>query len=225
MNYSDSFTPEREQSYVDAMKAWPNARRKEFQLLNSFQPMQSSDTVLDVPSMGGFTGKTLRIDCDEVNFDGYRFGGKTIDPCDQWSIGQYDSIICLAALHHIENHAAFLAECAQHLNPGGLLRVADPRAGSGPAVFLDMAIPGHRGNYPAWESMALPPGLRLLRWRSLPCSWGFSSTADLVAFCRMLFNLHHLGDAVLLQMLGAFVGISGGHTLQWRLDYAWLRKD
>jgi SAM-dependent methyltransferase len=100
--------------------------------------------------------------------------GKTLDTA---GLAQFDSVIYIDVLEHIEDDRAELMRAARHLSPGGHLVVLSPAY---PALYsaFDDAI-GHFRRYTASALQSIAPsGLKLAQSRYLDCVGVISSAAN-----------------------------------------------
>jgi hypothetical protein len=127
MNYQTIFTGTRASSYQQAMATFPMARESEFRnLFNNF-PLTTNETVLDVPSGGGYLGyfyPTNSIKSLEFT-GGFNPDIDTVDIDSEWNIGCHDRAVCLAATHHIEDFRTFISNLVQCVYPSGIIHIAD----------------------------------------------------------------------------------------------------
>lgn len=226
MNYSDSFTQQRETNYVEAMRRWPYCRTKEFRNLFLYSSPVFPVNVLDVPAMDGYLARFLPDYCNltQINFAGYFNGGLTVSPeSSQWTAGAFDLIVCNAAMHHIERKQVFLQNLSNQLAFDGVIAIADPAKDGKIARFLDKNIKNHNGQYTDWTSQKLPDQLQILKTEEMPCAWGFASTESMVNFCRLLFSCPSLDLEILQQEVGV-ERLGSTFYLLWELEYAWLGR-
>lgn len=239
--YSETFNL-RGHPYDQAMRRFPDSRNAEF--LRLFDSVDFSDiqTVLDLPSGGGYLKKFLPDRClltsvdpskpfqvsDDVvpvNLENLRLGS-----------AQYDLIVSLAALHHVENKQGFLGAVSEALKPDGYFCVGDVAADSGISRFLDEFAgryngSGHSGVYleldAPFPGLGTVTGLQIVEHVLKPCEWLFQSVAEMVEFCRLLFGLKGVSDQEIDQALRHYVGYSlAGECviLQWQLLYIVLKR-
>ena len=218
-------------SYHRAMLDQPQARRAEFEQLFARRPLAAGETILDLPSGGGYLQAFVPPECTIAAYElTAGFGGRetVLDPAAPWDLGRFGRVVCLAALHHIADKSAFLGKLVAHVTPGGLLHVADVGEDSPLASFLDGFVgrfngAGHTGAYLQRATFEQLAGVRLAAYEQRACPWRFRSEAALVAFCTDLFGLQDCPADQLLAALERHVGIAsedGGLRLDWRLTYA-----
>lgn len=226
MNYSDSFTEQREKNYCQAMQLWPNARNQEFANLFKFCNSMLALRVLDIPAMAGYLGPFLPAGSTvkEVNFNGYFAGGRTVPPTHaQWALGKFDLVACNAVMHHIGDKFNFLSNLAQCATAPGEIVVSDPKRGSKVAAFLDKNIKNHNGKYTNWAKQKLPNNVKLKKLATLSCPWIFDSMQDMVVFCKLLFSCQSMSAELLESEVGV-ERVNQRLHLNWELEYAWLEK-
>lgn len=227
MSYRDAFA-DRWRRYDLAMKLWPAARAAEFRALLEWegstpeQLLPPGSVVLDLPSMGGYLAPLLprRVEVITADFCGGLSqlvvpepgqGPMNLPPC--------DVVVCLAALHHIEDERAFFEELRRALRPGGRVLIGDVASGSKEAWFLDHYIPGHFGLYRDW-ARPVPEGFTRGRWKHQAVPWAFSVQADMGMFCQMLFGLDSsVSQQEIKSQIGSSTDQRGMFCLHWELDY------
>jgi hypothetical protein len=233
LDYADIFRV-RGHLYHAAMRAAPAARRLEF--LRAFDRFAVSpgQSVLDLPAGGGYLKAHLPRGVDVTEREltpGFDAMTPVLGP-GAWDLGRYDHVVCLAALHHIDDQPGFVARLAAHAAPSGTLHVADVRAGSDIARFLDGFVgrfneTGHEGRYLDPDALPLPPAMRrsVARVEEVDCPWHFDDEGQMLSFCGALFGLRRCSSSQLLDAL-AQIGIERhpqGVALQWRLLYVDIR--
>lgn len=230
LDYADIFAA-RGHLYHRAMIASPDARDAEFQRLFDCCPVLPGATLLDLPSGGGYLASKLpegvAVTTRELT-PGFGPAVQVVD-ADDWKLGKFDHIVCLAALHHIEDQPAFLARLCSHLASSGTLHFADVAAGSPHAEFLDGFVgryneTGHDGRY--LDRQALPlqpdPAFTVTRVDDVSCPWRFTSDDHMLAFCNDLFGLVDCPRSELSEVLHDTIGVrhvADSVLLDWRLVY------
>jgi SAM-dependent methyltransferase len=233
LTYSEIFK-QRGNQYHDAMLRFPQARRAEFEQLFAQTGVAAGERVLDMPAGGGYLGRYLPADSELVSVEltpGFGTGLSVHDPAQPWPWGRFDHVVCLAALHHIEDQPGFIAGLLDRLQPGGTLHLADVAAGSGLVQFLDgfvgrFNITGHQGSYLRNDRGFFSALGDVARIGELDCSWEFASESDMLAFSAQLFGLVDCPPEALLQALQDHVGFERtdkGMRLNWRLLYVDLK--
>jgi hypothetical protein len=218
--------------YDAAMRAYPQARRREFALLFEREPLGPGEVVVDVPSLGGYLpwyfpqiGRVINLDFAAAP----RPGVRCVSPTGNWDLpATVDRVVCLAALHHVADLGGFLTNLRNQIAPGVRVHLADVGRGSRIGLFLDTIVDahtptGHRGLYRDWPRQRFPDGLAVAAVREEPCPWILPDAGAAARFCRLLFGLEGLGDAALLQALEQGVGLEhhsdGMVTILWELTY------
>lgn len=229
MEYNNIFR-HRGQAYDLAMNTYPNARDKEFYSLFSRFPIQNNETILDVPSLGGYLKKYCLKDTTVLSLDFSQSINNipVVSPYEQWNIPNLDRIVCLASIHHIQNLDLFLENLSLNIKHNGLIHLADVALGSNISIFLDNFVGKytstgeHKGSYYNWTTIKLPKTLSILNISDLPCSWVFDSKTDMINYCRLLFDLQNISDSKILNGLEQYVGYeetNNGIYLNWHLTY------
>ncbi|KRB44434.1 bifunctional 2-polyprenyl-6-hydroxyphenol methylase/3-demethylubiquinol 3-O-methyltransferase UbiG [Phenylobacterium sp. Root700] len=229
LEYGDIFET-RGRPYHRAMTRQPQARRREFEQLFARRPLGAGETILDLPAGGGYLQTMVPDGC---LVEGYElsagFGGRetVLDPAEPWPLDRFDRVVCLAALHHIEDKAGFLGKLISHTAPGGVLHAADVAQDAPIAAFLDdfvgrFNVTGHEGAYLDRRTFEQVEGAQIAAYEERDCPWAFETEAAMLEFCADLFGLTACPPDELLAALKRYVGIAdgaGGPVLNWRLTY------
>ena len=139
MEYAEIFT-HRGNAYHRAMQRFPDARNAEFETLFKRQPLRAGETVLDVPSGGGYLARTLPsgVTATELELtDGFAPGVRVVETYGEWDVGPFDHAVCLAGLHHIEHQDRFVSQLVRHTRSGGFVHIADVDRTQKIARYLD----------------------------------------------------------------------------------------
>ena len=235
MEYSDVFR-HRGQAYDLAMNTYPNAMDKEFYSLFSRLPIKNNETILDVPSLGGYLKKYCLQDTTVLSLDFSQSINdiRIVSPYEKWNMPDLDRIVCSASIHHIQNLDLFLENLSSHLKKGGLLHISDVSLNSNISIFLDEFVGKytstgeHKGLYYNWNNIKFPASLSVLSIADIDCPWTFNSKDDMVNFCRLLFDLQNISDEDLLNGLQKYVGytnINNDIHLNWHLTYVDLQSN
>jgi len=223
-------------SYHKAMDLWPNARDKEFNTALTFLDLNSGDTVLDVPAGGGYLKAYLP---DNVRYSGYDFStgfghdAGEIAKCSETDIpiadNSVDHIICLAALHHVENRTGFYAEAKRVLKANGTLLIGDIITGSTQDHFLNGFVDhwnklGHQGDFilPRREAAELASVGMSSRYSEREYEWCFQSRVDAQDYFRLLFTMNKTPPTELLDQQLDKLGArqeDTQFTVQWHLGF------
>lgn len=231
-------------SYNAAHALAPAARERERALLLERLDLAPGVRVLDVPAGGGYVADGLRaieprahVLCVEpaaqfaagIRSDFWRARARV----DQLPLaaGSIDRVASLAGMHHLDDRAAFLAECRRVLRRGGSLALADAAQSTAVAAFLDGPVDhfsetGHAGRYFArGEAAALlaAAGFSSVREEHLSYCWSFPDLDTLVRFCRTIFGLVRADLASVESALRAHFDLqvdASGARLPWSLTYA-----
>ena len=235
MEYKNIFR-HRGQSYDLAMNDYPNARDQEFYALFARYPINHNETILDVPSLGGYLKKYCPPDTTVLSLDFSESINniQVVSPDEKWNIPPIDRIVCLASIHHIENLNLFLSNLSSHIKNGGLIHLADVSLNSNIADFLDKFIGKytstgeHKGLYYSWHNIDFPKDLSVLNISDIKCPWLFDSTNDMISYCKLLFDLHNVSDDQILNGLEKYVGyqeLNDKIHLNWHLTYIDLQSN
>lgn len=233
LTYPEIFQ-QRGNRYHQAMLSFPEARRAEFEQLFAKCKVEPGQRVLDLPAGGGYLGGYLPPNAELLGLElteGFGGGVSVHDPAQAWPWGRFDHIVCLAALHHIDDQPGFIASLVDRLQPGGTVHLADVPAGSNIVRFLDGFVgrynsTGHEGSYLPHDKGYFAALGEVDRIAELPCPWEFAGEAEMLDFCTQLFGLVDCPPEALLRALRDCVGIERngeGLRLDWRLLYVDLR--
>lgn len=220
--------------YDRAMRRYPQARDNEFMRLLDGLDVSRFGRVYDIPAGGGYLRRFVAPDADLVELEpASHFGSSRAHWVDLERLdlepASADLIVSLAALHHVANKSEFFAVCLDALQPGGCFCVGDAVAGSRIARFLDGFVGAHNGMGHAGSYLDPDAGryrqddrgkATLTRFELAPCPWLFSSANDMAEFCRDLFGLDRVDDAVIIAALEQQVGVRHGDrgvALEWEL--------
>jgi hypothetical protein len=233
LDYPEIFRHRGDQ-YHDAMTRCPRARDREFETLFAAAPVEAGQRVLDIPAGGAYLARFLPATAELLSMEltpGFGTDVTVHDPAQSWEWGDFDHVVCLAALHHIEQQPDFIRGLVSRLRRGGTLHVADVCRGSGLSRFLDEFVDrygttGHEGNYLS-EDAAFFSGLgRVSRIGQFECPWIFKDDAEMLGFCSRLFGLADCPPEHLMLALQEHVGVArcaDGIRLNWRLLYVDLQ--
>ena len=235
MDYKNIFR-HRGRSYDLAMGDYPNARDQEFHALFARYPINPNEIILDVPSLGGYLKKYCPQDTTVLSLDFSESINQipVVSPYEQWNTPKLDRIVCLASIHHIQNLNLFLSNLSSHIKHNGLIHLADVSVDSNIAHFLDEFIGKytstgeHKGLYYNWHNVEFPKDVSILSISDIKCPWSFNSTADMINYCKLLFDLQNISDNELLSGLEKYVGyqdIDNKIYLNWHLTYIDLKSN
>jgi hypothetical protein len=230
MEYKDIFR-HRGASYDLAMKKYPDARDKEFEQLFCKIPLSENETVLDVPALGGYLKKYCPLGTDVIFLDFSQSinGVDVVSPYEKWNIQPVDRIVCLAAIHHVQNLNLFLSNLCLHVKKNGFIHIADVSKNSAISKFLDdfvgpnTSTGEHKGNYYDWCKIDFPKSLKVIDVEERNCPWIFQSEAEMIEYCKLLFDLQNASDDEVLFALKKYVGIEN-NQINWHLTYVNLQK-
>ena len=232
-------------SYNAAHALVPGARETERALLLERLDLRPALTVLDVPAGGGYVADGLRArmrDLSIVCVEPAAAFAAGIDRTHRrvrgavarlpFADGCVDRVASLAGTHHLESRADFFRECRRVLRRGGRFTVADARAGTAVARFLNGPVDrftttGHDGRFFADGEAAdllLGAGFTEVREEHLPCAWRFPDHDTMVRYCGLLFGLVRASKREVADALSDHFAIEtdsqGRTSLPWSLVYA-----
>lgn len=237
-DYTELFNV-RGRQYHAAMARYPAARDAEFGTVVEVAGVRPGESVADIPCGGGYLAGYLppgtplwSIDSSDVFADCFRQTRQDrflLCPIDRVPLADaaFDHIISIAGLHHVEDRRPFWRECARLLRAGGTLTVADVRAGSPAALFLDSTVDrhtstGHKGIYFDRQTVDEldAAGFRVELAEPRRIGWRAETRAALGEFCHLLFGLENIDVATLTGILQSDIGmrdVPGGVELDWEL--------
>ena len=229
MEYKDIFR-HRGQSYDLAMKKYPNTRDKEFEQIFHNIPLRKNENILDVPALGGYLKKYCLEDTNVffLDFSQSINGVNVVSPYEKWDIPNVDRIVCLAAVHHIQNLDSFLQNLCFHVKTNGFIHIADVSIDSKISEFLDNFVgpntstKEHKGKYYDWKKIDFPKNLNIVNIEERSCPWVFKSELEMTEYCRLLFDLRDIEDKEILFALDRYVGIEKSENnvqINWHLTY------
>jgi hypothetical protein len=234
MEYKEIFR-HRGESYDLAMKKYPNARDNEFKQLFYKIPLNKKEVILDIPALGGYLKKYCLDDTQIIFLDFSKSINKIdiVSPYESWNIPKINRIVCLAAVHHIENLNLFLNNLSGHLADKGVIHLADVSANSQISKFLDEFVGsntstgGHDGKYYDWKKISFPKELIVIDIEERNCPWKFESEENMIEYCKLLFDLKDVSNNQILYALNKYIGfekVNDNIILNWHLTYIDLQK-
>jgi hypothetical protein len=234
MEYSNIFR-HRGHSYDLAMNNYPDARDNEFNALFARCPVVSNETILDIPSLGGYLKKYCPQESTVLSLDFAESINNisVVSPYEKWNISNVDRIVCLASIHHIEKLDLFLDNISLHIKNKGFIHLADVSAYSNISKFLDEFIGKytstgeHQGLYYDWNQIEFPQKLSVLNISDIECPWIFDSINDMINYCKLLFDLQNVSNSEILDNIEKYVGYierNNSVYLNWHLTYIDLQS-
>jgi hypothetical protein len=230
----ESIFRHRGESYNLAMKRYPSTRRKEFENLFLTNPLEGDEKIVDCPSLGGYLQENVSNAHDVTSLD-FCFSSDrvTATPSNNWGLVNYaDRVVCLAASHHINDIDELFNSAYSCLRMGGIMHLSDVDMRNPLRYFLDGFVgswssTGHNG---IWRDfLDLAPyveskfNLKATTVSDLECPWVFSSLAELMDFCRLLFGLDlDPSNEQIVSALEEYVGVEYYNSVikvNWRLSY------
>ena len=241
-NYRQIFDA-RGQQYHRAMQDQPLARRAEFENAMQLAAIQSGHVVGDIPAGGGYLRNFLPVDVRLVSVETspvFLRQNQNGDEDSQILCSSLDAIplpdnsldraLSIAGAHHLENQSGFYREVFRLLNPGGVFVLADVKATSPVARFLNEWVNAHnsQGHHGVFLDENVARELRECGFedtcaQSKKYAWEFKSEKEMIEYCRGLFGLDLAGDAQILAALKTILGvekIGARLKLRWELLFA-----
>lgn len=122
-------------------------------------------------------------------------------------------VVSLSGLHHEVDPPRFYTEAARLLSDDGLLVLADVKKGSGVAGFLNEFVDqhssmGHEGRFFCEQTLVdvEQSGYTIIATAHEHYTWRFSSTDEMVNYCKMLFGIDEADNATILKAINDYLG-------------------
>lgn len=235
--YRDTFDA-RGGRYDDAMRRWPNVRDEEFAFVVGLAAPVAGETLVDVPSGGGYLGlhlpegvEVIAVEVAEEFVERGRAHGIETFASGLEAAGLdasiADVVVSVAGMHHEDDHGALFHAWDRLLHPGGRMVAADVITGSAEAVFLDGFVgewtsTGHAGHYFGDDLADLATGAGFTEVEVVDgrYHWWAADERVLAAFCTSLFGLEEVEAEQVLEALESGPGVTredGRVGLNWGL--------
>lgn len=230
MNYEQIFE-QRGGAYDQAMRRWPGARRDDFLVpLRALEP-QRGEAIVDVPAGGGYLRDYLPAGCRWFGHEpcaSFHVDAPAVDLLPlPWADGFADAAISIAGVHHLDDKRPLFRELRRVVRDAGRFVLADVHEASAVAAFLDQFVgrhtsTGHQGIYLGSRTLAelTESGWAVERADREAFCWWFSDGASLAEYCRMLFDMHGVTDAMILDGVERLLGTQSaeaGIGMNWEL--------
>lgn len=222
-SYDDIFKV-RGDSYNLAMERYPLARINDFVIPLSFAKFSKGSTYCDIPSGGGYVRPLIDKDVSiisiesSMSFNHVASNGdrlikaKMADDIPLRS-ASVDGVISIAGLHHIEDKRRIIKEFSRIIRPGGELIIMDVSVSCITAEWLNDFVNrnnsmGHEGVFLNHDFVNLvrQSGFNVEMAEKFKYQWEFSSTNDMVDFCRLLFGLDLASDEDIEMAISEYLG-------------------
>jgi SAM-dependent methyltransferase len=231
----------RAHSYHKAMRDFPQARKAEFGWVVHYLNLKAGDVLCDVPSGGGYLqGFVSEKQCffnsieTSLCFASYNVDG----PLNKTYVCSFehlalenqsvDCLVCLAALHHVDNRPQVFAEFRRVVTPQGKILIVDVEEASNTGNFLNIFVNkynsmGHRGQFIDKQLINMIRNeFSVISCKSHHFRWVFDNEQAMISFCRGLFGLDKATDSDIMQGIKAYLApkYKTNHvSLEWRLIY------
>lgn len=225
-------------TYDQAMTAFPDARKAEFdQLFRDFRPGVGS-RVGDIPAGGGYLKDFLPAGCEWYGHEpcasftnhGANEGNAAGIPLlpVPWPEEHVDIVCSLAGVHHLDDKCPLFSEIHRVTRQGGRFVLSDVEEGSNVSRFLDEFVgewnsTGHEGVYLNMQTLAelQSTGWNVEQAETSNFHWKFADREQMVAFCGRLFDITRASsqqiDDAIESMLGTTETSDGGIAMNWAL--------
>ncbi len=231
----------RAHSYHKAMRDFPQARKAEFGLVVQYLNIQPGDVLCDVPSGGGYLLDFVKEKQCFFNFieTSQSFASFNVDgPQSTTQVCSFehlalenqsvDSLVCLAALHHVDNRLQVFTEFRRVVKPQGKILIVDVEEASSTGNFLNVFVNqynsmGHRGQFINKPLINMIQNeFSIISRKSHNFRWVFDNEQAMISFCRGLFGLDKATDNDIRQGIRAYLAPkyeANQVSLEWRLVY------
>lgn len=234
-NYKEIFA-KRGINYQNAMEIAPQARNEEFLNAVRILDVKSNATLIDLPSGGGYLACYLQsntrcvfVETSEQFYNACQPSGDNRKLMGDFThvpmaSNSADYLVCLAALHHVDNMSAFFNETKRLLKVDGEFLIVDVPQYCQSAAFLDQFVDahnsmGHRGAFirPATYQALLDTGFHVIHDERVNMRWHFDSQQQMLDFCRGLFGLDLASDNQIMQGLQEYLDVE----IEEHCSFAW----
>jgi len=239
-NYQQIFD-KRAHSYHKAMRDFPRARKAEFGWVVHYLNMKTGDVICDVPSGGGYLQGFVNEKQCFFNFieTSKCFASFNVDgPLNKTHVCSFehlvlenqsvDSLVCLAALHHIDNRKQVFAEFRRVVKPLGKILIVDVEESSSAGNFLNIFVNkynsmGHRGQFINNQLIKnIQNEFSIISCNRHNFQWVFDNEQCMICFCRGLFGLDKATDDDIIKGIKTYLAPkykAKQVSLEWRLIY------
>jgi len=244
--YQEIFN-QRGADYHHSMVKYPQARNAEFETIIRLAELSPGQTLLDMPSGGGYLEKFLDVSVQIVSIETSCQFIRDIKPSANHSVllcnditqtplpdACADRVISLAGLHHLDDKLAFYREVFRLLKPGGLFCLADAHKDSCVARFLNIFI--HENNSMGHSGIFLDEktphelgdaGFELLHEKNHTYSWQFDTPENMATYCKLLFGIDKANTPAIIEGIDSYLGYfmqSHQCLMNWELYFLKGRK-
>lgn len=239
----------RAQAHVEAFCMYPDACRIEVNACLSWANIQPGETLLDMPSAGGFLSSYVTVpDVHIIALDpspelhaycALRVPDSRLANLDNLPIDDatVDAIICLAGLHHEPNPSAVFAEMRRVIKPHvGRIVIAEVNSDSDQARFLNGFVNlynpnGHAGVFidDHFVRMLQESGLKIFKDEMKAYHWIFESRQALGDCLQRMFGIDLATPQKITQEVESCLGIDdlpdGRVGMRWSLRFFLAQTD
>lgn len=225
--------------YHRAMALCPRARAEEFANMLATADLRDGQILCDLPAGGAYLLPYIRHRITYLGVESSRvfvaYSAETAPLTIQadpehlpFADGGLDRVISLAGVHHTADKGALLREIGRCLGRDGVLALADVRAGSTVAEFLNGFVDkhselGHQGHFldAGIEAQLGSAGLRVVAQRDLDYPWRFENASQMAKYCALMFGID-AAEPLILEAIGDILGYTEQGTrcdLRWELRF------
>lgn len=236
----------RGQQHDLAFRRYPQACREEVQAILRLAAPQPGETLLDVPSAGGFLSTHLQVPgvrliavdpspvlhalCQRLVPESHLAPSHALP----LPSGSVDVTVCLAGLHHDPDPGATFTEIRRVLRPQGRLAIAEVAAGSAVAGFLNGFVDrhntlGHQGHFldDAMAATLVAAGFAIASDAVAAYHWPFASRADMADCLQLMFGIDLATPGQIVQAIERELGVDdlpgGAIGMRWSLRHLLAR--
>lgn len=240
-SYADIFNI-RGAAYHQAMQQYPTARDEEFVTMIRLLQPAPGQTIVDMPSGGGYLRgyltsddiELIAIETTQAFFDQCREDETTQARLCELSDtglpdGSVDAVVSIAGLHHVEDRVAVFGEIYRILKDDGKFCIADVEKGSPTDGFLNTFVDkhnsmGHEGLFidDTFRKNLQQTGFEINIDRSESYCWNFVDADEMIDYCILMFGLDEAEPDQVREGIKKYQGFNvrnGRCRMNWSLRF------